>query len=189
MSPLRSLFVLLCLSAATPAAANAQATAPVRCFFDALNAHDFQAMTACYAPSAVTVRRGNRFPVDFAASRGYREFEAVTNARFHFDVRSETDSIADIVLHEESDFLRALGLAEVTADWRYLVRGAAIVEEHHTRADSAYAVRFREFVAWGHSSQPALWTSVLDGNGNVAFTAATANALVTLARQWSSRRQ
>jgi hypothetical protein len=171
-----------------PKAAGAQAVEPVRCFFAALNAHDFEAMTKCYAPSAVTVRSGTRVPVDFSASRGYREFEAATDARFRFDLRSSTDSTADIVLHEESSFLRALGLTEVTADWRYVVRNGVIVEEHHLRPDSAYAVRYRQFVAWGRSEQPSLWASVIDQNGNVIFNGVTGRTLVALALQWGASR-
>jgi ketosteroid isomerase-like protein len=176
---------LMFVLAGAPSVVRAQAVEPVRCFFASLNAHDFQAMMTCYAPSAVTVRRGRRFPVDFDASRGYREFDAKTRAKFYFDVRSANDSIAEIVLHEENDFLRALGLAEVTADWRYVVRGGVIAEEHHTRADSAFAARFREFVEWGRATQPSRWASVLDGVGNVVFNGATADALVALGQQWS----
>lgn len=161
----------------------------VRCFFASLNAHDYEAMRKCYATSPVTVRNGARTPVNFDASRGYREFEAATEARFSFDLKSSSDTTADVVLHEESDFLGALGLAEVTADWRYVVRDGVIVEEHHLRADSAYAVRFREFVRWGRANQPPLWSSVLDTDGNVRFNGTTARALVALGRQWTESRR
>jgi ketosteroid isomerase-like protein len=183
--------VLFLLAAAigTPSAASAQASTAVRCFYAALNAHDFRAMVACYSPDAVTVRGAERHPVDFEASRGYREFEAQTNARFHFDLESESDSVADTVLHEESDFLRALGLTSVTADWRYVVRRGVIAEEHHTRADSAYGPRYREFVAWARREQSPQWQSVIDGAGNVVFNGATARSLVALASAWSARQR
>jgi ketosteroid isomerase-like protein len=184
-----SLVLLLATVTTTPDSAGAQASAAVRCFYAALNAHDYPAMRACYSPDAVTVRGSARHPVDFDASRGYREFEAVTRARFWFDLESESDSVAETVLHEESDFLRALGLTSVTADWRYVVRRGLIVEEHHTRADSAYGPRFREFVAWGRRDQPPEWVSVIDGAGNVVFNGATASALVSLAQRWSSSRR
>jgi hypothetical protein len=42
----------------------------VRCFFASLNAHHYEAMTRCYATSAVTARNGARTPVNFDGSRG-----------------------------------------------------------------------------------------------------------------------
>ena len=184
-----TILLVLSATATAPGTARAQASNALRCYYAALNAHDFPAMMACYSPNAVTVRGSARHPVDFEASRGYREFEAETHARFWFDLKSESDSTADTVLHEESDFLRALDLTSVTADWMYAVRGGVIVEEHHTRADSAYAPRFREFVAWGRRNQPPEWQSVIDASGNVVFNRATARALVTLARAWSVSRR
>ena len=84
---------------------------------------------------------------------------------------------------------RALGLTSVVADWLYVVRGGVIVEEHHTRADSAYAPRFRALVAWGRQNQPPGWQSVIDGSGNVVFNGTTASTLVALARAWSISRR
>ena len=184
-----TILLALCAVAASPSATSAQASAAVRCYYAALNTHDFHAMMACYSATAVTVHGSAKTPVDFEASRGYREFEAETHARFWFDLRSESDSTADTVLHEESDFLRALGLTSVTADWFYVVRGGVIVEEHHTRADSAYAPRYRAFVAWGRQNQPPEWQSVIDGSGNVVFNGATARPLVALALAWSAGRR
>jgi ketosteroid isomerase-like protein len=180
---------LIVVATGAPSVAAAQASSVVRCYYAALNAHDFQAMMACYSPTAVTVRGSTRQPVDFEASRGYRAFEAATHARFSFDLKSESDSTADTVLHEESDFLRALGLTSVTADWFYVVRQGVIVEEHHTRADSLYGPKFRQFVAWGRREQPPEWQTVIDGAGNVVFNATTANALVALAQRWTAIRR
>jgi ketosteroid isomerase-like protein len=183
------LLLIVATTTGTPRVATAQASGAVRCYYAALNAHDFQAMMSCYSPAAVTVRGSTRQPVDFEASRGYRQFEAATHARFYFDLKSESDTTADTVLHEESDFLRALGLTSVTADWFYVVRRGVIVEEHHTRADSLYGPKFREFVAWARREQLPEWQNVIDPAGNVVFNGVTAKTLVALARRWASVRR
>ena len=89
------LLLILAATTTTPSVAFSQASGAVRCYYAALNAHDFPATMACYSPTAVTVRGSARQPVDFEASRGYRQFEAETHARFFFDLKSESDTTAD----------------------------------------------------------------------------------------------
>ena len=155
------------------------------CLISAWNAYDSEAARRCYTAHAVAVRGGQRIAIDWEAERGYRAFDAVAHSRFQFEIAAATDSTVEIVLHEQNEFLQALGLSGVTARWYYLVAGDLIAAEQHLQADSAFARVFREFTAWGRRSHPEGWTDVVDHSGDVVFSGSSAPLLIKLALKWA----
>lgn len=155
------------------------------CLISAWNRHDWAAANRCYTDDAVTVRNGSASPLDRDAERGYREFEAAANARFTYTVDASGPDSVEIALREESDFLRALGVATLAARWRFVTRGGLIAEEHHlNKPYPRFTAAFRQFAEWLQTERPLIWKAVVDSDGDIVFSKSTGSLLVKSAQEW-----
>jgi hypothetical protein len=169
-----------------PVAGDAELRGAVDCVVAAWNAHDAEAARRCYVEGAVSRNAHGVVPVDWELARGLRAFDRVARARFRAEVRSTDGGAVEYRLHETNDFLAALGLDGASAIWRYVVRDGRIAEEDLMEADGTFRIRLRKLTAWGRSTKPQGWESVVDAEGSVRFDGTTAPVLIRLAKEFAA---
>jgi hypothetical protein len=177
--------IILVSVSQAPAPAQSPADAAA-CVLAGYNRHDVAFEARCFATSAISVdRRGERRPFDWEAEARYRRFDAVVHARFRHEPQPSAGDVVEVLLFETNDFLRALGIDEIRARWRYVTRGGLVRESHLLGEPTpAFAAALRSFSDWLRSRPSRDAAQVLDSTGSIVFDGKTAAPLVALARKW-----
>ena len=150
----------------------------------ALNAHDVNRAMSFYSRDTVVLQQGSITPVDLKIERGYREFEAATEAHFDTRIASATDDRVEVFETEANQFQRAIGAGPVTSHWIYRFHHGRILELVHLNApDPIYLERYRAFRDW-ILRQPADAAQLIV-NGDLAFNGSSAAMMLDRGRQWS----
>jgi predicted amidohydrolase YtcJ len=150
----------------------------------ALNAHDVNRALSFYSRDTVVLQQGTITPVDLNIVRGYREFEAATEAHFDTRIASATDDRVEVFETEANQFQRAIGAGPVTSHWIYRFHNGRILELVHLNApDPIYLERYRAFRDW-IVQQPAVAVQLI-AKGDLVFDGATAAMMLDRGRQWS----
>jgi hypothetical protein len=153
---------------------------------EALNRHDVDAQFGHYASDMVYLDEGRRIAPDRDGERLDREFEAASDARWSYRVVGAGLDSLELILTEDMEFYRALGVGARSHRARYRFREGRIFEAEAREwfeAGRPYRGARDLFVEWLKRERPEAVAAVLGADG-LRFDGRTAPHVLSLAREW-----
>ena len=176
-----------CGTAVRPeAAGSAGPESVLRSFVLALNRHDVDAQYAHYTDDMAYVDEGRRVPPPREQERRDRAFEGASGAVWSYGVKDAGPDRLDVVLTEDMEFYRALGVGPRSSRRELRLRDGKISEmsaRDWTQAGRPYEGARDLFKAWLVRERPEVAAAVTD-KGGLVFDARTAPILNPLATEW-----
>lgn len=155
-------------------------------FIAAMNRHSVDDQYAHYAEGMVYIDEGQRFRAYKEMERSDREFEAVNDAVWSYEVLEAGPDSLEMIITEDMEFYRLLGVGPRSHRARYRFRDGKIVEARvwsWTEAGRPYGKTRDRFVAWLLAERPEEAERVTRGGG-LLFTQEAAPHINELLRQW-----
>ena len=171
---------LLVLSSASFAAAAASPEAVVRGYLEAFKALDADRMVSYWADDAVTVRDGQRIPVN-RNQRDMRNFERATHTVWTYRIDRVDGDAVTVTLVEANDFYRALGVGRRTQNLTYVTHADKIVEIRPISMRDEFGVyrdAYQRFLKW-LLEQPGGSDPDLVRDGDFIFTGLSGTKMQT----------
>jgi TolB protein len=158
----------------------------VASLIDALNRHDVDAQYGHYTADMVYLDEGRRIAPEREGERSDREFEWANDARWSYEVLGAGLDSLELVLTEDMEFYRALGVGPRSHRARYRFREGKIREaevREWFEAGRPYRGARDLFVEWLKRERPEAAAFVLGPEG-LRFDGRTAARVLPLAREW-----
>jgi hypothetical protein len=180
-------FTLLICFAVSGAAQSPVET--MRRYLDALKALNQDDLEKFFAPGAAFLcADGTKAPLDRRQNRSFREFERGTHTRWMYRIAGVNGDLVTVILTEQSEYYRLLGVGKRTSMVVYEVRGGLVqtirtlgqAHEHGDEGEAAGA--FREWL----DHQPVAKEMGLVRDGRLVYDAASARAMLPWLRMWRS---
>ena len=168
------------------AAARVENEKVMRSFIAALNRHDVDAQYRHYSPDVTYLDNGSRVVPDKERSRPNREFEAANHAQWSYRALGAGLDSLDVIVTEEMEFYRLLGVGARSHRAYYRFREGKIFEVEAwdwTQSGRPYAATRDRFAQWVLRERPDAAAHVINGGG-LQFNAATAPVINLLLREW-----
>jgi TolB protein len=153
---------------------------------EALNRHDVDAQFGHYASDMVYLDQGRRIPPDRQGERSDREFEAANGARWSYEILGAGLDSLELVVTEDMEFYRALGVGARSHRARYRFREGKIIEaeaREWSEAGRPYRGARDLFVEWLKRERPEAAEAVLGPDG-LRFGGRTARRVLPLVSEW-----
>lgn len=167
-------------------AARAKNEPVMRSFIAALNQHDVDAQYRHYSPDVAYLDNGSRVVPDKERSRPNREFEAANHAQWSYRTLGAGPDSLDVIVTEEMEFYRLLGVGVRSHRACYRFRDGKIFEVEAwdwTQSGRPYAATRDRFAQWVLRERPDAAARVIN-EGRLQFNAATAPIINLLLREW-----
>jgi TolB protein len=166
--------------------ARLQNEAVVARFIESLNAHDVDAQYRLYTHDMAHIDEGRRVVPRKDEERADREFEGANGARWSYVVLGAGLDSLELVITEDMEFYRSLGVGARSHRARYRFRDGKIREAEAREwfeAGRPYDGARDLFTAWLKRERPGEAARITGADG-LNFDRSTAPLLAPLAREW-----
>jgi Tol biopolymer transport system component len=167
-------------------AARARNEPVMRGYIEALDRHDVDGQYGYYSPEMLQPAKGRSAEAEKEGDRRDREFEAVSNARWSYEVVGAGLDCLEAIVTEGMDFYDALGVGPRSHRARYRFRDGKIADIETwdwTQPGRPYEGARDRFAAWLSKERPRPASRLLK-DGRLVFAKRTAAEMTALAREW-----